>query len=409
MTKNTTLSILFYLRKDKLNKKGEAPIFIRITVDNQRAAVATNRSILESKWNSGAGKAKGNKEETKELNAYLDTLKSSILAHQRELIEKGKVVTAETLKNAFLGKSTRKYTVLEIFNHHNSQIKQKINLEFSESTVARYETTIMHIKNFMTNIYGRSDMQLSELDYKFITDFEHYMKTKETGRCNHNSTLKYIRNFRKVINIAIRNNWLEKDPFVNYKSKLDESKRTYLDAEELSAIEDKSIDIERLSVVRDIFVFCCYTGLAYADVEKLTRDNIRIGIDGEKWIFARRTKTDTSTNVPLLKPALAIIEKYATHPDCIYNGKLLPVKSNQKMNAYLKEIATICGINKELTMHMARHTFSTTIALGNGMPIESLSKVLGHKNIRTTQIYGKIVDKKVANDMAVVQRNLIKN
>jgi integrase len=405
MIKNTSLSLLFYLRKDKPNSKGEFPIYMRITVDGQRVAIAANREISAAKWNNQAGRAKGNKEDIKSLNKHLDTMQGSVLAHQTDLLQRDKVITAETLKNAFLGKDTRRYSVIEAFEIHNAQIKEKEGTEFANATITRYDTTLQHIKNFMLAVYNRSDMFLSELDYKFITDLEHYFKTKK-GKCNHNSTLKYIRNFRKVINIAVGNDWLDKDPFMNYKSKLEESKRTYLDAEELKAIEEKEITIERLAIVRDVFVFCCYTGLAYADVEKLTSNDIRTGIDGKKWIFTYRQKTDTKSNVPLLPTALAIIDKYATHEDCIYTGKLLPVKSNQKMNAYIKEVATICKVEKDLTTHMARHTFSTTVALTNDMPIETLSKILGHKNIRTTQIYGKVIDKKVGSDMADVQKKL---
>lgn len=406
MIKNQSLNFYFHIRKDKLNSKGEAPIFLRISVDGQRAVIAVNRYIAEAKWNKEAQKAKGNKEEIKELNSYLDTVKGSVLAHHRDLLDRGKVITAETLKNAFLGKNARQYTVLETFQYHNQQMKEKEGIEFANATVIRYDTTLQHIKDFMQAVYSRSDMHLSELDYKFITDLEHYFKTKQKGKCNHNSTLKYIRNFRKVINIAVGNNWLDKDPFLNYKSKLEDSKRIHLDEEELKRLEEKKLPIERLEVVRDIFVFCCYTGLAYADVEKLTNNQIRTGIDGKKWIYTERQKTNTQSNVPLLPKALAIIDKYAAHPDCIYTGKLLPVKSNQKMNAYIKEVAILCEIDKDLTTHAARHTMATTIALTNDVPIETVSKILGHKTIRTTQIYGRILDKKVSADMDKLEKKL---
>jgi site-specific recombinase XerD len=406
MTKNQTLSFLFYIRKDKVNDKGLAPIHLRITVDGQRATVSTNRFIEIAKWNANAGKAKGNTETIKELNLYLETMKSSVLAHQRDLLDRGKLITAEALRNALLGLNDHKHTLLEVFQYHNDQMKEKVGKDFAAATATRYETTLEHVKKFMISKYHRSDMHLAELDFKFVTDFEHYLKTKKEGKCNHNSTLKYIRNLRKIINIAVANDWLNKDPFVKYRSKLEDSKRTYLTAEELHEIETKEISIERVDMVRDIFVFSCYTGLAYADVEKLTLADISRGIDGHQWIFTSRTKTENKSNVPLLPPAVAILKKYEDNPECINSGRLLPVKSNQKMNAYLKEVATLCKIKKPLTFHVARHTFATTVTLTNGVPIESVSTMLGHKSIRTTQVYAKVVEKKVSEDMAKLNEKL---
>jgi site-specific recombinase XerD len=406
MVKNTTLSLLFYLRKDRLNEKKQAPIFLRITVDGQRAAVAANRFIEESRWNPEAGRAKGNTETIKELNDYLLSIESSVHAHQRHLLDHGKVITAEALRNAFLGLNENKHTLLEVFRYHNDQIRQMAGKDFAEATITRYETTLEHIKKFISVQYKRSDMHLTELNYKFVTDLEHYLKTKKEGRCNHNSTLKYIRNFRKIINMAVANNWLDKDPFLNFKAKLEDSKRTHLTTEELHAIETKAISIPRVDAVRDIFVFACYTGLAYADVAKLTPDHIQTGIDGRKWIYTNRTKTENKSNVPLFPPALAIIEKYKATAECKYNGVLLPVRSNQKMNLYLKDLADLCDIKKQLTFHVARHTFATTVTLTNGVPIESVSSMLGHKSIRTTQIYAKVVERKVSEDMAKLEAKL---
>ncbi len=406
MIKNKSLSMLFYLRKDKPNKDGEVPIYIRITVDGKRAAASVNRYIAEERWNATAGKAKGKSEDIQRLNRHLDIVKSGILAHHGDLLERGKAITADTLKNAFLGNDSHKYTLLEVFEQHNVEMKQKEGIEFAKATVTRYDTTIMHIKDFLKKVYKVKDIRLSELNYKFITDLEHYFKTKDDGQCNHNTTQKYIRNLRKIVNIAVANEWLDRDPFMKYKAKLEESKRTYLDREELAAIEGKQFSIARLAEVSDIFIFCCYTGLAYVDVASLTKDNIKLGMDGKKWIFTRRQKTDSPTDIPLLPKALTILEKYQSHSDCIYSGSLLPMKSNQKLNAYLKEVAELSEVKKDLTMHMARHTFSTTVTLANGIPMETLSKMLGHKSMRTTQVYGKIVNRKVANDMANLERVL---
>lgn len=202
------------------------------------------------------------------------------------------------------------------------------------------------------------------------------------------------------------NGWLSKDPFLSYKAKLKVVERPYLTKEEIQAIYEKEFASERLNQVRDIFLFSCYTGLAYVDVKKLSKSHVNIGIDGDRWIFTHRQKTDTSTRVPLLPLAQELILKYEGHPECVNSNVLFPVLSNQKMNSYLKEIVNVCGINKELTFHIARHTFATTVTLSNGVPIESVSKMLGHTNIKTTQHYAKILDKKVSDDMSILKSKL---
>jgi len=218
-------------------------------------------------------------------------------------------------------------------------------------------------------------------------------------KCANNTTVNYIKNFKKIIRICIANGWLDKDPFIRYKVKLKEVERDFLSEEELQTMIEKSYRTFRLEQVKDIFIFSCYTGLAYADVKKMSYENIVTGIDGHKWLFINRTKTDTPTKVPLLPTALSVLAKYKDHPQCVNRNRLLPVLSNQKMNAYLKEIADTCEINKELTFHIARHTFATTVTLNNDVPIESVSKMLGHKSIKTTQHYAKLLDKKVGYDM----------
>jgi site-specific recombinase XerD len=239
------------------------------------------------------------------------------------------------------------------------------------------------------------------VDHKFITDFEYYLKT--TRKCAHNSAIKYITNFKKIIRIAHANNWIDKDPFLHWKGRLKIVEREFLTEEEIQRIIDLNLKIERLDQVRDIFIFCCFTGLAYADVKKLTKHDIVIGVDGEQWVKTRRTKTDTRSNIPILPIAETLIKKYKDDPFLQDKDLVLPVLSNQKMNAYIKEIADLCGITKNLTFHLARHTFATTVTLTNGVPIESVSKMLGHTNLKTTQHYAKILDMKVGKDMAILR------
>lgn len=340
---------------------------------------------------------KGSKEDARTLNVYLEKVREGIRKIENDFLKNGRLLTALSIRNRFLGKDEVKKSVLEVFDKHNLDMEALVGIDYSTGTLKRFKTTRKHISSFMLAEYGRDDMYLTELNHKFATDLEHYFKTKR--KCNHNSTLKYIRNFRKIVNIAVANDWLQKDPFINYNVKLKEVIREPLTKEELQILETKELPIARLEEIRDVFVFCCYTGLSYVDVERLTKDDLQNGIDGNKWIFTYREKTKTKTNIPLLPKAKEIIKKYEHNIECKITGRLLPVKSNQKTNAYLKEIAVICGIEKNLTFHMARHTFATTVTLTNNVPIETVSKILGHKNIRTTQIYAKIVDSKVSKDM----------
>jgi site-specific recombinase XerD len=261
----------------------------------------------------------------------------------------------------------------------------------------------MHVENYIKKEFKTSDIPVEEVDHKFISGFEYYLKTER--KCGHNSAIKYITNFKKIIRIAFANEWIKKDPFSNWKGTLKIVDREFLSKEEIQLMIEKDLDNIRLDLVKDIFIFCCYTGLSYADVKKLSENDVVIGIDGNRWIKTNRTKTKVRSSIPILPTAEAIIEKYVEHPD-VNTKRLLPVLSNQKMNAYLKEIADLCGIHKNLTFHLARHTFATTVTLSNGVPIESVSKILGHKNLHTTQHYAKILDRKVSDDMAVLREKM---
>jgi site-specific recombinase XerD len=241
------------------------------------------------------------------------------------------------------------------------------------------------------------DIAIDKIDFALITDFEFYLRSEKN--CSNNTAVKYVRNFRKIIKICLSNDWLEKDPFVKYDGKMKEVETEFLTEEEIQSIYSKKFRTPRLELVRDIFIFCCFTGLAYVDVKGLRNDHIGIGIDGQKWIFKNRQKTDTKSKIPLLPIPEELIKKYAAHPKCLNEDRVLPVLSNQKMNGYLKEIGDLCEITKEITFHMARHTFATSVTLTNGVPIESVSKMLGHKNIQTTQHYARVLDKKVSEDM----------
>jgi len=359
--------------------------------------LALHRYIDPKKWNCSGGLAKGTKEAKRDLNEFLDLQRSKVYRAQRDLLEDGKQVTALALRNRVQGNTEEQKTLVEAFEYHNRLMKEKVPAEYSPTTMKRFDTTLDHVKAYIRYKYRTDDLLLTQLNHKFITEFEHYFRT--VRKCNHNTTIKYLKNVKKVVYLAVKNDWLRKDPFDKFSVKIKPVKRDFLSEEELKGLEDLNLDVPRLDQVRDIFIFSCYTGYAYVDVAKLTKENIVRGIDGENWIYSDREKTSTKSNVPLLPKAQEIIEKYKDHPECLERNTILPVISNQKTNAFLKEIALLAGIRKNLTFHLARHTFATTVTLTQGVPIETVAEMLGHKDIRTTQIYAKVVEKKVSGDM----------
>jgi site-specific recombinase XerD len=396
------MNILFFAKKSKTTTDGLVPIYMRVTIDGQRFEVSVKRYVKAEQWSASAGRLKGNHEEAKHLNSLLDAFKVRAFNYQREILTECKPFTIETYRVKWLGLNIeRPRMLLEIFEHHNKQMKELIGQEFSPLTFERYTTSKKHTHDFMKWKYNMDDMNIKDLNYEFITDYEFWLKS--VRKCDHNTTMKYLTNFKKIVNICLKNGWLDKNPFIGFKMTKKDTDRPYLSQEELELIKSKTFVSDRLNQVRDIFLFSCYTGLAYVDTQKLTPADISIGIDGEKWIFTKREKTETPSRIPLLPPALEIIDRYCHHPKCLNSNKLLPLLSNQKMNGYLHEIEAICGINKNLTYHTARHTFATTITLTNGVPIESVSKMLGHKSLRTTQHYAKILDKKVSEDMGLLR------
>jgi len=400
MNSYSTFSLLFFIRKERKNTDGEAPIFLRITINGKRAEISIKRYIDPDKWDSKANKAKGNKSEIKSLNLYLDTVKNKIHDHHRHMVDRNEIITARKLKNRYLGiTETNKY-ILDCFKDHNDEMYKLIDKEYSNSTYKKYCTTYDHLKKYIKKEYKVDDLLLNELNLQFIKGFESYLMQ---NKCCHNTAVKYAKNAMKITNLAVNHEWLDKNPFSLYKSKYKPTNRKYLNEEELKAIEAKQIKIDRLETIRDIFLFSCYTGLSYAEIDKLTYNNYSTGFDGEEWIMTERTKTKIESNVPLLKKPLELIDKYKDHPLIQDNNRVFPRYSNQKLNSYLKEIADICGINKNLTFHMARHTFATTITLTKGVSMESVSAMLGHRNIRTTQIYSKIVNQKVSEEMKKIK------
>lgn len=403
---NSTFGVTFYLRKYKATANGKAPIYARITVNGRRRDVSVKMSIEPDNWNAGKGMAKGSRQEMTRLNNFLEQYRSGIVeSYQQQLLQK-KPVTADLIRSRFVGEDRPELTLDTLMEHHNSQQEGKL----AAGTMKNYYTTQAYIRRFLKERYRCTDIALSELNYTFISDFENYLrkyKPKDHHKpLNNNGIMKHIERLRKMVNMAVMADWIAKDPFSKFKKHFDKVERESLTKEELAKLENKYFRIERLQQVLDMFLFSCYTGLAYIDLAELTPGNIIKGIDGNLWISTNRAKTETSVRVPLLPRAKELMEKYADDPRALNSGTVFPVISNQRMNGYLKEIAEICGISKDLTFHIARHTFATTVTLSNGVPIESVSKMLGHTSIRTTQIYAKVVESKLSEDMGRLQARL---
>lgn len=400
----TDFSIHFHLVNSKVNNQGLAPIYLRLTVDNKRIEYSITRRIEPKFWNKRSQKVMGTNREAVEINNHIDNLKHRLYKIHQRCMDENNLISAKSMMNLLKGGGKKARYILEIFKEHNNRTDVMAGKDISVSTAKRYWTCYDHVKQFIEEEYRVEDFKLKDIDYRFITKFEFFLKT--VRNCNHNSALKYINNFKKIIRIALANQWMDRDPFYNYKVQFESVEREYLNAEEIEILYNKELHFDRLKVVRDMFLFSCYTGLAYSDVEKLSKSDISIGIDGKQWINIKRTKTNTRSSIPLLPIAKDILSRYAYDPQVIKNDRLIPVFSNQKSNAYLKEIAMLCGITKPLTTHLARHTFATTVTLTNGVPIETVSKMLGHKSLRTTQHYAKIVDRKVSDDMKTLEEKL---
>lgn len=397
--------ILFFLKKGRNANEKSLPIYVRITIEGKRAEWTCQRKCNNNIWNQQSGRAIGNKDEIKMLNQYLDIIQGNIFAVQKDYALRNEPVTAEKVRAIIRHQTEEKrYTLIEVYQNHNDQFEQLAGTEFSYGTYKKFKSAIKSLKDFLIWKFNKQDVYLEEVNHKFITDYEFYLKTIQN--LQHNSAMVYIKKLKKIVRLCVANDWLAKDPFRSYKITTKETHRNFLLKEELDLLLKKSFMIQRLDLVRDIFIFSCFTGLSYSDISILNRHDLSIGIDGEIWIFTKRVKTNTNSRIPLLPVAKEILNKYASHPQVSNSNKLLPIISNQRLNSYLKEITDLCGFKKELTFHCARHTFATTVTLTNGVPIETVGKMLGHKNLRTTQLYAKILDSKVSSDMQNLKKKL---
>lgn len=402
MEQINTFAIQFFIRKHR-GKDGNAPIYVRITVNKRCSEISIKQKVEIESWDSNLGQVKKKCTNSVKINSFIDHIRAQLVTCYQDLLITKSGITSETIKNKFLGIEENGKTLNGLIEYHNTNMQDTLKW----GTLKNYRTTAIYLNKFIKTTKKRSDINLSELNYKFITEFEFFLRkyqpTDHHKPMGNNAVMKHLERLRKMVTMAYRMEWIDKDPFIAYKLHFKKSERCYLSEKELADIECKEFRIDRLQFVKDLFVFSCYTGLSYIDVIQLTPDNIRMGIDGGNWIITQREKTSTSVKIPLLNNAKQIIEKYKNNPRAVNKGTLFPAITNQKLNSYLKEIADLCNIEKTLTYHVARHTFATTVTLTNGVPIESVSKMLGHTSLKTTQIYAKVIEKKVSNDMAHLQ------
>lgn len=395
--------IHFSLRKKRQNKEGFAPVYVRFTVKGKRADLSTGIFINPDHWDAPKQRINEKIPGSHAINQRLDRLKTEIQDIYNQIKSSGQEITVKSIKNILLGTNDSK-GILTIFDYYLESMLSKLGRGYAMETYKHYKSSRKRLAAFIKHKYKRIDYPLESIDYQFLDAFDMYLKQK--FNVHKNTAWNYHKHLRRVLNLAVSMEHILKNPYGKYKVGLAETHREFLTLEELCRIEDKVIQIERLAVVRDIFVFACYTGLSYSDISKLSGNHLQKGIDKNEWIVIDRTKTNSRCRIPILPQAKKILCKYEEYPKNLSKGLLLPVLTNQKMNSYLKELGDICNINKSITMHMARHTFATSVTLGNGVPIETVSKILGHNSLKTTQIYARILDQKISDDMSQLQQKL---
>jgi site-specific recombinase XerD len=377
------------------------PLFCRITVDRKEVRFSMKCDVNPEFWDVKAGKAIGRTVEAMKINSLIENTTAAIYTVYRELQERDNYVTAERVRNVFLGGETKQQTLLGLFDQHNKDRKLLIGVSLCAWNHRSYIRTRERLADFLYQWRNISDIPLKELDHRFICDFEAYL-TKTYGLA-HNTLTGYLKKVRYIIGVAMEKDYISKNPFSNFKMRFQNPDRNFLTQEEVEKLIAHKSNKSKFEQTRDVFLFCCFTGLSHSDVFSLTKDDIQLSFDNRLWIKGRRQKTDTEYNIPLLNIPKAILEKYENQQQ---GGRLLPVPEIRNYNYRLKTLGNACEIDKPLTSHLARHTFATTITLTKGVPIETVSKMLGHTDIKTTQIYAKVINDKISNDMSMLSEKL---
>ena len=398
-----TFKVTFLLQKGKVKSDGKAPIVTRIIVNGEMAHFSTQQSVDPTRWDTKANRTYGLTQDDKTINAVLDEIKSSLFRHYYDMQAKGESISALKLKNKLCSTEEKPIkSTMDLFDKFITEYAELVKARgYGKEALIRYKICKNRVQEFLKDEMHANDISIDTINKRLLDKF--YLWNRKTYKIGNNTAIHFMHKFSTVYKMAWDYGWVTGNPFHMLNLRKDRTERAYLTIDELERLANREFTSERLERMRDIFLFCCYTGLSYIDVKTLTTDNLVRKNDGKLWIVTKRTKTEVPVNVPLLEIPLRLIKKY----EPLRKGNLVfPVYSNQKSNDYLKEIAALCGINKDVTFHVARHTFATTVTLENGVPVESVSKMLGHTNIQTTQIYARITERKINQDMDVLSKKL---
>jgi len=404
MKVNEDLSILFWLWRQKASKDGMAPIYVRITIKGDRDGFSSGKKIHPDFWDEEMATANRTCPDSKFINSYITKTKAELERHYNQLAATHDKITAAMIKEAYMPKEVSKKTLMQAFKLHNDEFAELVKKKKkSKGTLVRYERLKEKTEQFLKTKHNTSDITLDEIQVGLAANLYHYLLINDIGE---NTAMKYVKTLKQIVKRAVTEGWIKQNVLTGFKCTYVDPDRETLEQHEILEMYNKELPVKRLAEVRDVYVFCCFTGYAYETVYNLEPENIFKGLDGKLWITKDRQKTGVEETVPLLPIALEIIGKYKNHPYCLAENKLLPVNSNFRYNAYLKELAVICGISKDLTTHTARHTFATTVTLENDVPIETVGKMLGHKDLRSTQKYAKITKRKISNNMKSLEGKL---
>lgn len=395
-----------FIALPKINDQNEGYIYARITISKKVIDISLKKTVQHSLWDPRRECIICKTPEAKQINKFIDDTRYRLMECYQQLLLEHKVISPHAIKTLYLGETKVDNTLLGLIDYHNNNMKTIL----SWGTLKNYFTTKKYVYLFLTKKYKNADIFLSSLNYQFITEFEFFLRTCEpldkSNPLTNNGIMKHMERLRKIVTLAFKMEWIHKDPFAQYKLRFKRKEMSFLTADELCKIENIELPKKIVTRARDLFIFSCYTGLAFVDMDNLRSNNLCIGIDGEYWIKTNRQKTEIGVNLPLLPKSFAVIEKYKNEPKVYYRQRILPFMSNQRLNTYIKEIAALCGINKTISFHTARHTFATTVTLTNGVPVETVSKMLGHTKLSTTQIYVHVVKQKISEDMKILKQKL---
>ena len=389
----SSFSILFFIRESKARKSGKAPIELMITVNGERCPLSTGKQVPIDKWDKTKQQVKGKDEEAQSLNNYLKAIKAKLYQKEAELLDRGFIITAELLRDAYFDKveSLKEKSLFEVFAEHNKEQEKLVGNGVSKATYWISVYTVRLLKEFVQQKYKREDLYLRELNLNFIQSFHSFLRI-DKGMAQNSST-KHLKLLKKIVNLAVANSYMTTNPFITYKIEREPVEIDFLDEEELRKIINFDTPLPRLERAKDMFLFGCFTGLSYIDIKTLAPEHFEKDNTGRIWIKKRRVKTGVLSRIPLLPIAKLILDKYKG------GEKLLPIQDPADINKYLKDIAILCDIKKRITFHTSRHTFASTVTLANNISLEVVSKMLGHTNTRMTNHYAKLIDKCIGEQM----------